>query len=60
MQTVTHPNIVVIKGIKIQVISSQPISDAEALVVARNFYATRKFTKKDQAVTFEVFYRNDL
>lgn len=54
MQSVVHPTVFTISGMRFQVVAQFTLTDQQAAKVAMRFYRTRKFTKKDQGKLFQV------
>jgi hypothetical protein len=54
MQSVVHPTIFLISGMRFQVVAQIALTDQQAAKVAMRFYRMRKFTKKDQGKLFQV------
>lgn len=51
---VVHPTRFTIKGIVFEVVSYEPLTDAQAARLVQSFYRSHRFTRKDQGKVFRV------
>lgn len=54
MQSVVHPTIFLISGMRFQATAKIALTDQQAAKIVMRYYQTRKFTKKDQGKLFQV------